>query len=122
MDAPPNVRYRGKSGHGADLSVCPLMTQSRHPFRLIGSQSSTRGTTPLIELLLGSSVIGSAKSHWSPGGRDIRRMFSRYAYAIYRFGGPHMLRREYKNETSNFDVRGHCYLAPAMPSPKEQTR
>ena len=29
LDAPPNVRsLRGKSGRGADLSVCPLMTQS----------------------------------------------------------------------------------------------
>src|SRR4029078_3480386 len=25
-----NVRYWGESGHGSDLSVCPLMTQSGH--------------------------------------------------------------------------------------------
>jgi hypothetical protein len=30
LNAPPNVRYWAKSGHGADLSVCPLMTQSGH--------------------------------------------------------------------------------------------
>jgi hypothetical protein len=26
---PPNFRYWGQSGHGADLSVSPLMTQSK---------------------------------------------------------------------------------------------
>ena len=28
---PPNVRYWGQNGHGANLSVRPLMTHSRHP-------------------------------------------------------------------------------------------
>ena len=30
LNALPDVRYWTKSGHGADLSVCPLMTQSGH--------------------------------------------------------------------------------------------
>jgi hypothetical protein len=28
MDVPLNVRYWRQSGHGADLSVCPLMTDA----------------------------------------------------------------------------------------------
>jgi hypothetical protein len=30
LNAVTNVCFRGQSGHGADLSVCPLMTQSGH--------------------------------------------------------------------------------------------
>jgi hypothetical protein len=30
LNALTNVRFWGQSGHGADLSVCPLMTQSGH--------------------------------------------------------------------------------------------
>ena len=33
LNAPPSVRYWAKSGHGTDLSVCPLMTQSGHNIR-----------------------------------------------------------------------------------------
>ena len=30
LNALTNVRFGGQSGYGADLSVCPLVTQSRH--------------------------------------------------------------------------------------------
>ena len=36
LHVPPNVRYWGLSGHGADLSVCPLMTRSGHDCQLPG--------------------------------------------------------------------------------------
>ena len=36
---PPNVRYWGESGHGGDLSVCPLMTQSGRGTKRFGNQS-----------------------------------------------------------------------------------
>ena len=39
LNALTNVRFWGQSGHGADLSVCPLMTQSGRGTKRFGNQS-----------------------------------------------------------------------------------
>ena len=41
VDVPPDRPLLGESGHGAELSVCPLMTQSGHSAQ--GSQHGTSG-------------------------------------------------------------------------------
>ena len=43
LDVPFNIRPRVSSGHGADLSVCPLMTQSGRRMPSAGGASEQRG-------------------------------------------------------------------------------
>jgi hypothetical protein len=43
FNALTNVRFWGQSRHGADLSVCPLMTQSGHRSSNCGARVSSHG-------------------------------------------------------------------------------